>query len=118
EDIADKEYVRYFYECKDKGDVTRARGYRHGFLLGFIHRIAQRFDEEKRKMNNDTTGTALVNREALDVENFLKGRQRVNALSRRSAINGTGYSDGQKRANSMNIGANAVHGSKKSSGQI
>jgi hypothetical protein len=43
ESLADKEYVKYFYEMKNQGDATRARGFRTSFLVGFCARIGQRY---------------------------------------------------------------------------
>lgn len=119
EKIAEKEYVRFYYKCRDEGDVTRARGYRSAFLLGFIDRINQRFDEAKRKMQGDDTGTALVrfNQEKADVSAFFIARDNkksAHGLSH-SLRNIAGYRDGQKKADDMSIDANAVNSSKPSS---
>lgn len=43
ESMADREYVDYFYECKRRGDVRKARGFRGSFLLGFVSRIRTRY---------------------------------------------------------------------------
>lgn len=45
ESLADKEYVKFFYEMKREGDVKRARGFRQSFLLGFCYRVGVRYAE-------------------------------------------------------------------------
>lgn len=45
EQIADKEYVKYFYECKAAGNVYKARGFRQSFLEGFAYRVKLKFWE-------------------------------------------------------------------------
>ncbi len=74
EKISWDEYAKYFYKCRDNGKVTEARGFRHAWLIGFINRINERFDEEKSKMREDKTGTALVryDSERMDVKEFIK----------------------------------------------
>lgn len=48
EDLADKAYTKEFYRCRDEGDVKQARGYRRAFLIGFVRRIGERYQEEVR----------------------------------------------------------------------
>lgn len=111
EAIADKEYVAFYYKCRDEGDVTRCRGFRAAFLLGFTDRIGQRFHEEKRRMENDPNGTALVrfDRARADVEAFMKANagKPASALGQRR-VNGAGYEAGRAKADSMDIKGNAV----------
>jgi hypothetical protein len=113
EKLADKEYVRYFYQCRDEGDVTRARGFRPSFLEGFVSRLFQRFEEEKRKMYGDSTGVALVrvNKEALAVRNYLdqkKGGKKAAGLNGSNNFNREGWKRGQATADGLNLRANAV----------
>jgi len=117
EKLSWKEYATYYYKVQDEGDVTRARGYRASFITGFIHRLSQRFEEEKRKMYNDPTGTALVrvNKEAIAVADYiarLGGKRTLNALSRNSRTHTDGYRRGQQVANDLNLNANAVKAGK------
>jgi phosphoribosyl-ATP pyrophosphohydrolase len=44
---SEKDYVRYFYECKAGGDVKLARGYKAGWLMGFVTRLAERYKQDK-----------------------------------------------------------------------
>lgn len=109
------EYAKFFYKSRDEGDVTRARGFRHAWLIGFIHRINERFDEEKRKMQGDTTGTAVVryDRERADVDAFIKDMTRAKQTPQRAIHNSAGIIAGRKKADEMNLDANAVKGGGK-----
>ncbi len=104
------EYAKYFYKCRDDGDVTAARGFRHAWLIGFISRIDERFEEEKRKMQGDTTGTALVryDRERMDVAEFMKNMGKATRTPTRGIHNVAGILAGRKKADDMNLDANAV----------
>lgn len=44
---AEKDYVRFFYACRDGGSVEDARGYKAGWYIGFVLRLAQRYQEEE-----------------------------------------------------------------------
>jgi len=71
EDMADKEYVRYFYACKRAGDVTRARGFRQGFVEGFAKSIMERC-KQLMAQRAGSVGTALVrvNQEKQKIDDF------------------------------------------------
>ena len=47
---SEKDYVRYFYQCKADGDVTMARGYKSGWLMGFVARLAERYKQDKAQI--------------------------------------------------------------------
>lgn len=115
EKISWDEYAKYFYKCRDEGHVESARGYRHSWLIGFIGRIAERFDEEKSRMAGDATGTALVryDREKADVQAFLSAMPRAKSTPARSNHNAAGLKDGRQRANDMTLDANAVREGKR-----
>ena len=116
EKLADKEYVKYFYQCKEEGDVTEARGFRPSFLNGFVHRLHERFEEEKRKMEQNNSGTALmrINREALAVRQYLEKARENKQTTAASRVQGTrnhsreGWERGKKMADGLNLKANAV----------
>ncbi len=70
------EYMKFFYESKDRGDVTVARGFRHSWLIGFISRISERFAEEKAKMGSSGTALVRYDRAAADVADWISGNAR------------------------------------------
>lgn len=47
---SEKDYVRYFYECKALGDVRQARGYKAGWLMGFCTRLSMRYKADKKQI--------------------------------------------------------------------
>jgi hypothetical protein len=61
-DLAEKAYVKYFYECKREGNVEKARGFTSSYLKSFTARLSQRFAEEKRRMEEEAaaSGTSLI----------------------------------------------------------
>ncbi len=107
EKVSWDEYAKYFYKCRDEGHVESARGFRHAWLIGFIGRISERFEEEKRKMQGDTTGTALVryDRERMDVQDFIKNMGRAKMVPSRTIHNYAGVMAGRKKADEMNLNA-------------
>jgi phosphoribosyl-ATP pyrophosphohydrolase len=50
EEHAEKDYVTYFYRMKYEGDVTKARGYKAGWLMGFVSRLAERYKADKMQV--------------------------------------------------------------------
>ena len=114
ESIADKEYVKFFYKCKDEGDVTRARGFRESFLMGFVSRIQKRYMDARAAMGNDST--ALIRFDTKEVENYIAGKKPAAQLTRTNS-NHAGYIRGQQVANSISLTANAME-TNKLRGQI
>lgn len=111
EKIAEAEYVKYYYKCRDEGDVTMARGFKVAFLDGFVARIAVRFAEEKARMEQQSS-TALVrfDKSAADVRDFMAGHGGGKASQlTRSSHNGAGYKAGAEKAESMDIRGRAVN---------
>lgn len=110
EKIADAEYVKFFYEMRDRGTVERARGFRAAFLDGFVERIGSRFDEEKRRRDSNSTALVRYNTAAADLELFmknLKGTKKATSLTK-SRVNYEGYKRGVQKANDMDLRGNAV----------
>lgn len=114
--ISWREYCKFYYMCRDeRGDVTLARGFRDSFLNGFVSRLAQRFEEEKRNIEAAwQTGTALIriSREALAVKEYLekKGGKKAAGIGASAKFHAEGYRQGQAFANGLNLKANACNG--------
>ena len=111
EKIADREYVKFFYECRDKGEVYRARGFRKAFLSAFVSRIARRFDEERAKLQQEHTSTALVRVSLAQVDEFIKktDTKSASALSR-TRWHPEGTDRGRKAADAIDLGQKGMHG--------
>lgn len=110
EKLADKAYAERWRECLQSGDVTACRGFRNGFLQGFVHRIGQRFQEELDKFQDahaQAGALVRVNKEALAVKNYLAGRTTVDGVGGTTRVDREGFNRGKKAADAMNLKANA-----------
>ena len=88
----------------------RGYGYRTAYIGGFVGRLAERFDEERRAPEN-TTSTALVriNRATVAVTAYMKEHTRpASQLGGRQAYNSTAREDGRRDADAVGLRANAV----------
>jgi len=45
--LADREYMKYYRQSKEQGDVRRARGFRAAWLDAFVGRVRERLDAER-----------------------------------------------------------------------
>lgn len=93
--------------------LAETHGYKQSFLLGFISRIHERFQEEKRKIEHDTSRTALIrlSYEVLAVRDYLakkkfKGADRLSGRTKN--FNEDGYEHGRKVADGLGLRANAM----------
>lgn len=123
-------YGKYYNDQRRPGgDVTLARGYRTSWLTSFVHRIAQRMNEEREKIerefrdsgSNSTTALARVDKEALAVKQYLdKYEEKAAPVSGRDNWNDDGWRDGKRAADAMNLKPNAMNagspGAKKALG--
>lgn len=112
--IGRHEYGRYYRQCQAAGDVTRARGFRDAFMLGFINRLSERY-RELRATHKGETSTALVriDRERKAVADFMTklredGETRSMVSRKRWAMNEAGRRRGREVADSVNLGGKAV----------
>lgn len=116
EKIADKAYVKFFYECRDRGEVHLARGFRASFLKGFVLRIGRRLQEKRDEFGKGST--ALVRLSVRDVDDWMKQAlpkvKEAAALSR-TRLHGEGYDRGVKAANKIDLDGKAVEGEARRS---
>jgi hypothetical protein len=119
EKIAHSEYKKFRHQMRklDGGGgafLHRTHGFKGSFLEGFVMRLMQRLNEEKRKMEQDNSGMALmrINKEALAVNQYIddkyKDKKPATSLARNKGFNREGYERGKKLADGMNLNANAV----------
>lgn len=110
--LANKEYVKFFYKMRDAGVVEAARGFRHSYLVGFTQRLQQRYKEEEEKIKAEfgKTQTALVRlTDALTLvekhmEKLRKDGETKKAHQlgrRREDFNPSGYKKGVEDANKL-----------------
>lgn len=110
ETMAQKAYVKFFYECRDLGDVTLARGFKQSFLHGFTLRLKQRYDENQKKLEVGETGTALMRlsgalKRAKDSLENDPNLDTVKTSSSAKIDNLFGYAEGVDTANRVKFGA-------------
>jgi len=91
EKMSQAEYVRFFYACRDRGDVKLARGFRKSWLYGFCVRLSERFKAEDEELRSQVGPMALA-RIGGDVVRALDSWMvdNLDGLSRRSAGTITG----------------------------
>jgi hypothetical protein len=127
--MADDEYVKFFYECRDAGDVTRARGFRPAWLDAFVGRIAERFKEERARAVAanpspvDAPGTgpstallrldqSLVKVRAYIDEKFQRKARYSSALNGGRSSHAEGRARGRSAADRMQLGRRGVEPAK------
>lgn len=119
ESIAQKEYVKFFYECRDAGDVRRARGFKASFLVAFVSRIEYRLDQVRRAEASSSTAIVRVNRAELAVKQFMDGmKTRTIKSLTHVAKNAEGYNRGKAAADRVNLTGNAFEGSASAAARI
>lgn len=114
ENLADKEYVKFFYECHARGDVTQARDFRQGFLFGFVTRLRERFKEQERQLGQGEPGTALMRikdtitraKKSLEEDPDVKN---VRASSMHTPKNVSGIMAGRRKADEVKFGADRIN---------
>lgn len=112
EEIADKEYVNFFYECRDKGDVRKARGFRHSFLVGFCRRIAERYADYQQKLKeyyaHDARALAILGDARKRVRDWIAVQDIPTAQDdkRKGVVNWDGFHKGVSKANDVEMTSN------------
>jgi hypothetical protein len=121
EQMSERAYVKYFYECRAQGDVSRARGFRSGWLTGFIRGLSTRFENE-RKIVAPTGSTALVriDRSLVKIEEWMKQNQKTTPAARLHQLrhHDEGTRRGRQAAEDINLRANALRAGQKSQGRL
>lgn len=121
EKLSHKAYKKLRAQCRarDNGGgafLSETYGFKDSFLVGFTTRLMQRFEEEKRKIEHDTTGTAMIrlNKEAVAVRNYIDQNRtkKAKSIGGRSDFNAEGYKRGKETADGLRIDSNAVTSSQ------
>jgi hypothetical protein len=108
ESIADKEYVKFFYDQKKLGDQTKARGFRTSFLIGFCRRIGQRYAEYVEALKNyyahDQKALVVIKDSRQKVDEWMKDvKSRKEEPKMTPITNRAGYLKGVDRANAVSL---------------
>ena len=105
--MSEKEYVKAFYECKGRGHVEEARGFKESFLAGFCNRLQERLTAERRKVEEEATAscTSLVplrNAETR-VAQFMAQFSKASHGPSMSNRNSLGFQRGRESADKINF---------------
>lgn len=112
---ADKAYVKFFYECKADGDVTKARGYRASWLSGAVSAIRGRLDAWRADLPEEST--ALVRSIDVELDAWVDEHSTGTIQTHATTVtNRQGILDGIEHGKSVNIDQRAVRPSSRSSG--
>lgn len=109
EEIADREYVDFFYKCKAEGQVGKARGFRHSFLLGFCRRVSERYYEYQEALKkyyaHDQKALVSLGDARKKVRDWIKAQDVKEASDRKNkgVENWSGYHEGVKKANDVEM---------------
>ena|SRR5690242_19295057 len=110
--LAGQEYVKFYHQCQEEGDVTRSRGFREAFLRGFITRLHQRFGEELRRVEKSapTTSTAIVRLSTAlkEVDKYMEKYKGRAASVHMNRSNAEGYRRGRDAADRVNLSPKVV----------
>jgi hypothetical protein len=102
--LSERAYVRYFYECKGRGEVHRARGYKGSWLLGFVGRMARRYRDNEIAIQSANAGTALVRiSQALARVDEAAKNMKQTEIKRDDPKNYRGYQHGVEAANRITL---------------
>ena len=74
-----KDYCKFFYQCKEEGDVSMARGYRAGWYTGFVGKLLDRYTKTQQETLQEHDRQAGTPGHGLMVLN--KQLQRVNEVT-------------------------------------
>ena len=105
----------YKKELADTGrDVSEAKGFRESWVTAFTHRLADRYEAERRAQTGQSTSMVRVNKADAAVKDFIAAAQKSKALgkskglSRRSAHHKEGTARGTAAAEAVDLRANAL----------
>ncbi len=110
EDLADKEYVNYFYKCKAEGKVENARGYRTSFLVGFCGRIGHRYFEYAQALEeyyaSDKKALTVIRNSRREVRDWVVAQGIPTAkksVQLPGATNAAGWKHGRSKADQIDL---------------
>lgn len=113
EEVATKEYVRYFYQCRDNGDVTVARGYRASWLTGAVTAVQRRLLADREKALEEPKVSALMSRTAIELSEFVDKFEPAAPVSGRQTTNRDGVKDGLAYGNAVGLDSAAIRAQKR-----
>jgi hypothetical protein len=112
---AEKAYVAYFYECRNNGDVTAARGYKAAFKRGFAIAVAANVEAKiKEQRQGPGVGLIRLDQEMAAVKSFMDLLSKSGALQKSAAPafkdrdHDAGLRHGMAEGRKQNISSNGI----------
>jgi len=113
--MATSAYNRYCKRVYERdGSMRAARGYRQSFIVGFLGRLKQRYDDERKgAVHEAPQGESLavirLSGVLTRVDEFMKGKKELPGTNfRRDQKHVAGYREGIKAADALKLQANAI----------
>lgn len=122
--LAAEEYNKFFYANVVDGHLPKEkRGFKAGFMTGFIRRLSERFDDEVRPKAGASSSTAIVllRKDSLaKVQAWMKGHLDLRPLRGLSvgSANRDGYHRGRDVADGVNLRPNPIEGQGREKQQL
>lgn len=110
-DSMNKEYRRLYHQYKKTDETYLLKGFRRGFMLGFVKRIDERMEEQKMQDLSETVterGLMVLDKEEQALNDYLEDLNIRPANRLGGRINEDGISAGKKAGNNANINCNGV----------
>jgi hypothetical protein len=108
-----------------QNSLSEAHGFKRSWLSGFIARLKERLDEERKRVMDEAAagGQALVriDNALVKVNEWMRGNmrtRRAGGLSRKWHHNVEGQKQGRAMADKMNLRGDPLSGGKKTPGQL
>lgn len=114
ERVAWVEYQIYFDECAAEGCPEKARGFRKSFLLGFVDRLTEKYEQRMSEMRSEwlqNNKALVVLRDALrEVDDYVASNIKTRNVKRaaRTVANASGFMRGREVANGIGFGSKKV----------
>lgn len=97
--LANKEYSKFYYECKKTNELHLAKGFKKSFLFGFIKTLQDRYEQM-----SDERALQVIGKELIRVEEYMKDMNFGKASQLNNNIyNYDGFQKGQEAGNTVDI---------------
>jgi len=104
-------------QCHRENRVGDHHGFRRAFIIGFVARLAKRYEDEvKAQEGSSSTALVRISKAMVAVEDYMKKQREAGIFSKSSALqrrftpNEEGFKQGISAANSINLKGRALEG--------
>jgi hypothetical protein len=112
---AKHEYVKKTYG-RARGSFPELKGFRTSWLNGFVSRLRERLDEELNQevaSSNSSTALMRINRASDAVDKYMYRYGTKSWAIRQSRHNASGYNEGRRAADKVDIRGRAMNGDRE-----